>query len=194
MSGSSTGRDARSLVGLPALAALLLLTAVLAVGCAKPTPYQARGPDGMGPRYGYDEQKLAEDRYRVTVSGNEVTSRDTVENYLLFRAAELTLHEGYEAFRIVERDTDPVTRYATTYMAGPRRPLGYAFLPGPLHNPGYLGGPPEAYRRPVTRYRAQAEIQLLDRMPRERPAEVYEARALLTQLAPAINRPKSLAN
>ncbi|MEX2631293.1 MAG: hypothetical protein WD341_15255 [Tistlia sp.] len=177
---------------LPALLALLL-SAALAAGCTSPTPYQARGPDGMGPDYGFAEQKLAEDRYRVTATGNEATSSDTLENYLLFRAAELARAHDYAGFEVVKRDLDPLTRHVTHY-SGVGQPLGMAFLPGPLYNPGYLGGPREAYSRSITRYRASAEILLLEELPAEPRGDVYDARALMTQLAPSINRPGSLAN
>lgn len=176
--------------------ALLLLLGGLAAGCSQPTPYQPKGPDGMGPRYGFAEQPLAEDRYRVTASGNESTSRETIENYLLFRAGELALDRGYPGFEVIERSVEPVTRYVTTYGYGTGlgRPLGYAFLPGPLYNPGYLGGPREAYSRPFVRYRASAEILLLDELPETPQPEVYRARDVITQLAPSINRPDSLAD
>lgn len=176
--------------------ALLLLLAGLAAGCSRPTPYQAKGPDGMGPRYGFAEQPLAADRYRITASGNEATSRETIENYLLFRAGELALERGYPGFQVVERAVEPVTRYVTTYGygSGLGRPLGYAFVPGPLYNPGYLGGPREAYSRPFVRYRASAEILLLERLPERPRPDVYCARDVITQLAPAINSPGSLAD
>lgn len=186
--------DRRLACRLPGLAGLLLLMAALAAGCAKPTPYQPRGSDGMGPPYGYAEQKLGEDRYRVTVSGNEATSRETVENYLMFRAAELTLAADREAFRLIERDTEPLTRYATTYLGGGiGRPMGYAFLPAPFYHPSDLDDR-EIHSRAITRYRSQAEIQLIERLPPEPEPDVYEARPLLTQLAPAIRRSSSLAD
>jgi hypothetical protein len=191
-------RDAKAGGGtpkrLPALLGSILLAGGLLAACAEPTPYQPRGPDGMGPRYGYAEQQRAEDRYRVSAAGNEATSRETIENYLLFRAAELARDRGRPAFRVIERDLEPSTRYVTTYTGGVGLPLGYAFLPGPLYNPGYLGGPRDAYSRPVTRYRATAEIQLLETLPPAREADVYVTRELLTQLAPSIDRPDSLAN
>ncbi len=40
---------------------------------------------------GYTSAQLAPDRWQVTFSGNSLTSRETVEDYLLYRAAELTL-------------------------------------------------------------------------------------------------------
>jgi hypothetical protein len=61
-----------------------------AASCADPTPYQ---PDLGEQRVagGYSEERIAEDRYRVTFSGNRACSKQHVERYLLYRAAELTL-------------------------------------------------------------------------------------------------------
>jgi hypothetical protein len=78
---------------------MVLLVAVLA-GCATATPYQ---PLTKG--YGYAEQKLETDRYRITFSGNSSTDHQTVQNYLLYRAAELTLERGRDYFVVVGSST-----------------------------------------------------------------------------------------
>jgi hypothetical protein len=41
----------------------------------------------------------------VTFAGNSATSRQTVEDYLLYRAAELTVQTGHDWFQVVDRDT-----------------------------------------------------------------------------------------
>lgn len=80
----------------------LLLVGACATG---PTPYQLRSADG---EHGYSDQALERDRVRVVFRGNFLTTRETVENYLLYRAAELTLQRGYRFFvptlHDVERD------------------------------------------------------------------------------------------
>jgi hypothetical protein len=73
---------------------VLLRLSVLAVltGCGGgPTPYQ---PAACG--YGYSEQQIEDNRNRVTFAGNDRTSSDAVQNYLLYRAAEVTLDHGYD--------------------------------------------------------------------------------------------------
>ncbi len=55
----------------------LVLTA-----CTAPAPYAPREPGG---NTGYTDQRLDENRYRVTFTGNSVTPRETVEDYLLLR-------------------------------------------------------------------------------------------------------------
>ena len=93
------------------LAVAMVAAAMSLAACASgPTPYQpAAGYDR-----GYAEQKIESDRYRISFKGNSMTERDTVENYLLFRAAELTLQSGYDSFTIVNRDTDKDSRIRST--------------------------------------------------------------------------------
>ena len=120
----------RSALWLPALAALSLLAA-----CATPTPYQPAA-HGSG---GYAETRIEPGRWRVTFSGNTVTSRDTVEGYLLYRAAELTLEDGSDWFALVDRQTDARRR---TFVQ-----------PDPFYHPWYGGG--FGYWRPIWRYRGR---------------------------------------
>jgi len=92
---------------VPKSAMAAALAALLALGgCASAsTPYQPRS-SASEIEGGYSDQKLTEGRYRVTFAGNRLTSRETVEGYLLFRAAELTLAEGYDWFVVVDREMD----------------------------------------------------------------------------------------
>jgi hypothetical protein len=87
----------------------LAATAMLLSSCATPTPYQPR-IEGARTRGGYSEQRIAENRYRVMFAGNSLTSRERVENYLLFRAAELTRQAGNDCFAAARRGTDPRIR------------------------------------------------------------------------------------
>lgn len=75
------------------VAAAALLIPLALTACATATPYQPR-QDGAG----YTEQRLETNRYRVSFAGNTATPRETVENYVLYRAAEVTLANGYDHF------------------------------------------------------------------------------------------------
>lgn len=114
-----------------ALAAVLVAATAL-TACATATPYQPNIP-GQQASGGFSEARLEQNRFRVTFAGNNLTSRDTVERYLLYRAAEVTVAEGYDWFSLVERSTD---RKARTYVE-----------PGPAYGPGGYG-----YWRPYWRY------------------------------------------
>jgi hypothetical protein len=83
-----------------------LLTAIAALAalgaCATATPYQA-AHDGAR---GYTNQQIENDRWQVSFAGNSLTDRQTVETYLLYRAAELTDQNGFDHFRVVQRETE----------------------------------------------------------------------------------------
>jgi len=103
----------------------VIVLALMASACTTPTPYQPL-PSAGSERGGYSDQRLEENRFRVTFTGNSMTSRETVETYLLYRAAELTIANGYDWFVMADRATE---RHSQTYLD---RPFG----PGPW---GYWG-------------------------------------------------------
>lgn len=135
--------------------------ALLLAACTTTTPYQpAEGPHGTG----YADQQLAGNRYRVTFQGNSATQRETVENFLLLRAAEVTKNAGYEWFAFDQRDTEAKTTYTSTFG-------GYPYW-GPFWHGGFgwyhrswLYDPWDPYWMdnpiPRTRYEAYAEIVML---------------------------------
>jgi hypothetical protein len=98
----------------------------LLAGCASiATPYQA--DLGENPvAGGYIEERLAEGRYDVTFSATPHTPSRAIERYLLRRCAELTLEEGFDWFRVVERNTlrdvhvyvAPDNSYRVRYSSG----------------------------------------------------------------------------
>lgn len=98
----------RTLV-LAALASSTLLVA----GCATETTYRPATGQGFN-RTGYSDRQIEDNRFLISFAGNSVTSRDTVERYLFFRAAELTLQNGYDYFLMADRDTDRQTQTYTT--------------------------------------------------------------------------------
>ncbi|PIW26332.1 MAG: hypothetical protein COW30_15840 [Rhodospirillales bacterium CG15_BIG_FIL_POST_REV_8_21_14_020_66_15] len=178
-----------------------LLAAVAALGlvaCAAPTPY-GPAPGAVGDRgHGYWEQALEDDRLRVTFSGNSDTSRETVESYLLYRAAEITLERGGDHFVVADRATEKSTTYHTTYDFdgpfgigfGPDFGFGYGRWPYGFRS-AYRGYPFAGYGNAtswqVNRYIAHADI-VLGRGPKPDRPEAYDARAVIARLASGIVR------
>ena len=112
---------------ISALAAATLLSA-----CATPTPYRPAMGSGFN-RTGFSDQQIEQNRFRVSFAGNSYTSRETVERYLLFRAAQLTLESGGDYFILADRDTDKQTRTYTTPGIGGGFGGGFGW--------GGIGGP-----------------------------------------------------
>lgn len=148
-------------------------------GCFRATPYQPRDRG-----YGYSEQKLESNRYRVTFSGNSITSRETVENYLLYRAAELTLENGYDYFVMVSQETGADTRYQQTITG--HYGLGYYYW---YPYPAVAVSTSQA----ETAYEAQAYIVMSKGAKPETETKAFDARELKANLEAQIARPQPKA-
>ena len=108
---------------------LLAASAAILAACATSTPYQpASKPGGFD---GFSQTLIENDRARVTFGGNSLTERETVENYLLYRAAEIAVERGFDHFTLAERDTEQKTRLSSSgssFGAGLYDPyFGYSF-------------------------------------------------------------------
>jgi hypothetical protein len=167
----------------------LLMTAVLLAGCMTPTPY---GPRTEGQGTGYTDRALTTTRYRVTFVGNTVTPRETVENYLLLRAAEVTRAAGYTAFVFDTRNTSA----NQTYDAVPYGPPGpWGFRRGWGGWGGGWGGWGFAYDPAVdvivrTNYEAYAEIVLLTPTEAAREPRSINAAEVIAHIGPEAVQPK----
>lgn len=187
-----------------AIAASLLAVATLSA-CATATPYQpniAVQPGRAAPG-GFSEQRVEPDRYRVSFAGNSLTSRETVESYLLYRAAELTAAQGYDWFTIADRQTDRKARtYAQTdpfYNSWYGSHFGHFAPSWRYYGHGgwnswdpHMGGPFFASRldiRTIEKFEATAEIVMRrGAKPADDPT-AFDARAVLENLGPRIQRP-----
>lgn len=103
----------RKLMLASAASAALLLGA-----CTTETTYHPAMGRGFD-RTGFSERQVEQNRFLVTFAGNSSTPRDTVERYLLFRAAEITLQNGGDYFLMANRDTDLQSRTYATPGFGP---------------------------------------------------------------------------
>ena len=74
-------------------------------------------PAAPGQQTGYTDRQLTHNRWRVTFTGNSVTPRETVENDLLLRAAEVTLAAGYSHFLFDTRNTEAQTTLSTRSLS-----------------------------------------------------------------------------
>lgn len=164
-------------------------------GCETATTYQ---PAASATANGYRETQIEPGRWRVSSRGNELTSRDTVETYLLYRSAELTVQSGFDWFRSTSRSTDA---QHSTYIDRPVTAGGYATTWRPYWRfrrhwwaPGWQtwdpwGPAPFVDVHTVTTYEASAEI-VMARGDKPSEPDAFDARAVLKSLGPSITRPK----
>ena len=176
----------------------LLGAALLLAACATATPY---GPASEGGGYGFSEQRIEQNRFRITFRGNSLTARETVENSLLFRAAELTVQQGFDHFVVVENDTEARTSYrGTSYPAFYGR-YGYGY---PFHRSRYAfpyyaygfgwGYPYDTYTQEITRYSAIAFVTMHKGAKPEDNPNAFDAREVMDNLGPLLFTPENAAS
>jgi hypothetical protein len=163
----------RRLAGAGVLALLLALG-----GCAaNPTPYQP-ATDG----YGFTQQQLEGDRYRVTFAGNSATNLDTVRNYMLYRAAEVTVESGHDYFVVVDQNTQS----STTYRGTGSTPFGFGT--GWRDGGGIGVGFSSFNAYPIDSYTAWADIVVGNGPKPADNLNAYDAKDVLNRLDPAVVR------
>jgi len=146
--------------------AAAISAAAVASARAETTPYQP----AARAHYGYAETQTDVNRIRVSFAGNSDTSRETVELYLLYRAAETTLQRGYDYFVVADHSVEARSEYAA---AGPPLP--------PI-------APPRRYRE-IASYTAVSDI-VMHHGPRPANADnAFDARIVYANLAARISRP-----
>jgi hypothetical protein len=162
--------------------ATLGLTACETIG---PTPYQPASASAPG----YSEMRIENDRYRISFKGNSSTPRDMVETYMLYRAAELTLQNGFDNFTVAHRETDKDVRvrsyggYYGGFWGYPYYPYGRGWG---WWDP-YWGGAWGPSYSTSTRYEGNIEI-LMGRGVRGEDPNTFDAREVSQNLAGAIQR------
>ena len=169
-----------------------LLIAVSLAACAAPTPYQS-ADNGKG----FTDQALETNRFRVSFTANSRTPRQTVENYLLYRAAEITLENGKDYFVVVEKDTERLVNFQPSLWESPYRRAHIRHFRRhhtfPRFHDSLFSGYP--VRRPITSYQAMATILIFAGEKPSDALDAYAARDVADNLGPLIVRPdQTIAN
>ncbi len=147
-----------------------------------------------GPEYhalkggvGYSDAQLQDNRFSVSFAGDGSTPRDKVEQFLLYRAAQLTLANGYDYFIIMNNQTDKSTSYHS-YGFG-NRWVG----PG-WYRPGWRawwGVDPvlddNVDTVPSNRFNATATITMKKGVAPAGNSSAYNAQQLVNSLGPKIS-------
>ncbi len=194
---------------LAACAAAIGLATLLA-GCETATPYQPL-QKGSATAGGYSDQRLDENHYRVSFQGNTVTPRATVETFLLYRAAELTVSQGFDWFATEERHTDKDQRsyYNADPFYGPGygygfgyfrpywsfyggggfgRGFGRGFYGGGFYGGGF-GGFDDGEIQTVQKFQATAEIVMHKGPKPQGDPRAFDARGVISNLSAKVQRP-----
>ena len=157
-------------------------------------------PSGPATFSGYSEIQLEPQRWRVSYAGKTVTSREAVEAYLLYRAAEQTLRQGGDWFETIDRRSErdaptyvwPDPRYSPWRAYGAWRPQWrYALVRSSTWRTWdpWRGDPFWAATvdpQSVERFEAAAEIVVHRGATPANDPRAFDARAVLASLRPRI--------
>jgi hypothetical protein len=149
------------------------LAALSLAACAtEPTRYQpAVGPAAIG----YSEYRIEPGRYRVTFQGGSNAPPEQIMDYAIMRAADLTLAEGYDWFRVSDRFMRPTSRGSS----GPRISLGVGGMDFGRHSAVGVGVG-TGFNQGGPNYGASAATieVFMGRGPKPDGIDVYDARAV----------------
>jgi hypothetical protein len=156
---------------------IAMVCAVVLMGCA--TPYQAQGFRG-----GFTETRFDETTYQIAFKGNAFISPDTVQKYVLYRAAELTIQSGFDHFVIVGAQDRTQTAEVTTGGTATTRTTYNAFTPGTATARSTTTYSPEQ-RTQFTKPGQSVTIKM-GKGPKPERDDAYVASTLITYLGPSV--------
>lgn len=161
-----------------------LSIAALLAACTNPTAYE---PMVEGQADGFSDAKIASDRFRIGFTGNSRTPRETVDLYLLYRAAEVTLANNADGFFITNRDTETRTSYVST-GSGFGHPRFFPNRRSARLGSGVFPAFDPVQTVPVRRFEAHAEIRTFSG-PVPEGEDAYDARDVIASLGSKITLP-----
>lgn len=159
-------------IGLLAAGALSL---ALAACETTPTYYQAATrPGGVG----YSDFQIEPGRYRISFQGGEGAPPAQIRDFVMLRAAQVTLRDGYDWFRIVDREgyaAPPRSRGSVSIGIG-----GFSFGRGGGFGGGASVSQPIGDNGPSI----GREIEIVAGRGAPPDAAAYDARAVVRNLGP----------
>jgi hypothetical protein len=179
--------------------AIIVFGLVVAAGLPSCTSTLVYKPLAAGSRTGgYSEEQLGPNRWRLMYSGWSLRSRSRIENYLMFRAAELTHEQGMDWLEVVE----PADKRALDTDAA----FDEGFAPWPVWQPvwsyydsrtGWHRWTPwcgerfwaeTVSRHSVTRFNAEIEIIVHQGAMPSGDRNAFDAQGVIKRLEPTIDR------
>lgn len=167
----------------------LIAVAAVASACTGASLYAPVPERG---RYGYSQQQLEQDRFRVSFAGNSLTDLTTVENYVLYRSAEVTVENGGDWFEVVGGSNETERQFRG--FGGVNTGFNYTFFHPRFGAFGFYD--PffnDVNIREITRYDVSAEIVIgMGDKPADTP-RAYNAHDVIDNLDSFVTRPNERA-
>ena len=150
------------------------LAALTLSACETPTVY---GPAADAKASGYTEMAIEQGRWRVTFRGGSHADSHRVGDLALLRAADLTIAQGYDWFRVVDRHTEAQSG------SGPVMSLGIGGAEFGRHTAIGVGTDTAFDLGGGPRYSQTLEV-LMGRGPTPKEPDVYDARDVHRTIQP----------
>lgn len=169
-----------------ATAALVASGAAFLAACTTTTPYQP----SLKNRPGFTDQRLENTKFRITFEGNSSTNLAVIENYVLYRAAEVTLANGHDYFAIVDQSRESESRFNTTGTTFGGAGFGRS---GFFYGGGFGGGfgTTQSTTRERRAYTVGVVIEVFKGDKPSGNASAYDARQVIDNLRPTLVLPKA---
>lgn len=156
----------------------------LAACAVPPTPYQPLIESG---RYGYSEDQIDPETWRVRFAGNRATDRWRVEDYVLYRSAEIATAAKADGFVVLQEEVEK----DISYYGAINYPYGGFYFGRAYPYQSYVGyGVATSNLTPSNSYIGHLRIRLFQQKAPEGLGPAYDARAVLKVLGPKIVRPE----
>ncbi len=168
-------------MNLRCAAALAALAISALSACA--TPYQAKGLRG-----GYSDTRVDSNTVMVAYRGNAYTDRQTVQSYLLYRSAQVTVGDGYDYFVLTSGDTEARHGAISTPSTYSSTTSASAFASGnsAFGNSQTFGVVNPGQTISYTKYGANAVIKMFKgKKPSDDP-QAYDAHEVIQYMGPGI--------
>ena len=179
-------RDMRSFStsGRCGLAALACAAALLVASCAAPGPTGYRGLTG---KFGYVDERVGDDTWRVVYYANTETPRTRVDQLALYRAAELARERGARHFAVMEKDFEREEEQRSIRDAPPP---GFETAGAGMGSEATLSVTRDDRRldeRAVSvRLRSELLVRPYDAAPPSGAMRLYDTETVLRQLGPVV--------
>jgi hypothetical protein len=163
----------------------MIVTSWTIMGCSTATYYQ---PASSNEEPGYRDQKIEDNKYRISFVGNAVTPRETVELYLLYRAAELTTQNNFDYFVFSEHQVD-----AKTEVSGSSSAAGvYGYGAYGRRGFPYYGMGMSSNISTQTHYETVAYIKMQKGKAPDSLAYAFDAKEVMKNIGPRVLRPPNV--
>jgi hypothetical protein len=162
--------------------ALVISLVLFVQGCAGQTTYHP-----MSQGTGYEVQRFDGYRYEVSYTATAITRRSRLEQFLMYRAAQLTLDEGMSRFEVVERDLGAGI-VAGMDVAGDAERPHHQFEHHHLWfgNESFAENPSTPQYYPFSLHTVYIVIELLGEGKARHELNTYDAAGIVSTLGPVI--------